>query len=41
MDILVNNAGRGGPLARHIEYFELSKHPHFEGLFIESMGFER
>jgi uncharacterized 2Fe-2S/4Fe-4S cluster protein (DUF4445 family) len=33
--------GRAEALARHIEYFELSKHPHFEEVFIESLGFAR
>jgi uncharacterized 2Fe-2S/4Fe-4S cluster protein (DUF4445 family) len=32
---------RAETLARRIEYFELSKHPRFEEVFIESMGFER
>jgi uncharacterized 2Fe-2S/4Fe-4S cluster protein (DUF4445 family) len=32
---------RAERLARRIEYFELSKHPRFEEVFIESMGFER
>ena len=31
---------RAERLARRIEYFELSKHPRFEDVFIESMGFE-
>lgn len=30
---------RAEALARRIEYFELSKHPHFEEVFIESMRF--
>jgi uncharacterized 2Fe-2S/4Fe-4S cluster protein (DUF4445 family) len=33
--------GRAETLARRIEYFELSKHPHFEEVFIESLGFTR
>ena len=33
--------GRAEALARRIEYFELSKHPHFEEVFIESLGFAR
>ena len=32
---------RAETLARRIEYFELSKHPHFEEVFIESLGFAR
>lgn len=32
---------RAEALARRVEYFELSKHPRFEEIFIESMGFER
>jgi uncharacterized 2Fe-2S/4Fe-4S cluster protein (DUF4445 family) len=32
---------RAEALARRIEYFELSKHPRFEEVFIESMSFER
>ena len=32
---------RAETLARHIEYFELSKHPRFEEVFIESLGFAR
>lgn len=32
---------RAEALARRIEYFELSKHPHFEEVFIESLGFAR
>jgi len=32
---------RAETLARHIEYFELSKHPRFEEVFIESMSFAR
>ncbi len=30
---------RAEALARRVEYFELSKHPRFEEIFIESMGF--
>ena len=30
---------RAETLARRVEYFELSKHPRFEEIFIESMGF--
>lgn len=32
---------RAEALARRVEYFELSKHPRFEEIFIESLGFER
>ncbi len=32
---------RAEALARRVEYFELSKHPRFEEIFIESMGFAR
>lgn len=32
---------RAEALARRVEYFELSKHPRFEEIFIESMGFSR
>ncbi len=32
---------RAETLARRIEYFELSKHPRFEEIFIDSMGFAR
>jgi uncharacterized 2Fe-2S/4Fe-4S cluster protein (DUF4445 family) len=30
---------RAETLARRVEYFELSKHPRFEEMFAESMGF--
>jgi uncharacterized 2Fe-2S/4Fe-4S cluster protein (DUF4445 family) len=32
---------RAETLARRIQYFELSKHPRFEEVFIESMSFAR
>jgi uncharacterized 2Fe-2S/4Fe-4S cluster protein (DUF4445 family) len=32
---------RAETLARRVEYFELSKHPRFEEIFIDSMGFAR
>jgi uncharacterized 2Fe-2S/4Fe-4S cluster protein (DUF4445 family) len=32
---------RAQALARRVEYFELSKHPRFEEIFIESMNFSR